>query len=261
MFGRTTRTSPESFGSARALSSETMDSARHAAFESAESPDSDPAAAGNTAVDLAVDLAAERPAEANHGLRPDRMSRWIGRAVLGATLVVIATVAIVRSASDDDAVIAAEDREVPLLEPQLREPLEVAVISLERVRLEWMTTEMLRTLDRPIASTRTAKAPVHTSTAPTHTSTAPTHTSTAPAAAPRRPTTNLSDLPAPNVAEPTPAREPVADAPPAEAPPAEAPVADAPPAEAPPAEPPSDAPDAPLPGVDAPEPEPVDDEV
>jgi hypothetical protein len=205
--------------------------ARHAAFEISTGRNEDPAAPGNTAVDLAVDLAGERPSTSLHGLRPDRASRWIGGAIVGVLLTTFAIMAAV--GGDDDAPV---EREVPLLEPQLEAPLSFAVISLERVRLEWMTTEILRTMDRPIAqaSKRAPKTPVHASTG-----TAPTNASS------RKPAPKLSDLPPPVVDAPV---EPKPDAPAADAPPAD------PPADA-------DAPPAALPSVDAPEPEVVDDEV
>lgn len=206
-----------------------MDSARHAAFETAHAREGeDPAAPGNTAVDLAVDLADERPSQGAHGLRPDRTSRWLVGAMVGTALAVIAIVTAVRSASDDrggDEVA----REVPLLEAQLAAPLSFAVISLERVRVEWITTEILRTMDHPIAkaSKRAPKTPVH-ATSP-GSSGAKRHN--VASGGPK-----LSELPPPQV-----------DAP-----------ADAP-AEPEPEKP--EAPPAALPGVDAPEPDVVDDEV
>lgn len=215
---------------------------RHAAFEDAHAEvnagaGADPAAAGNTAIDLSVDLAGERPTA--HGLRPDRTSRWLGGAMLGTALAVIAIVAAVRSnddAKDGDA------REVPLLEAQLAEPLSFAVISLERVRIEWITTEILRTLDRPLAqaSKRTPKTtPVHAA-------------AVSPSGSTRRASPKLSELPAPQIDAP-------ADAPADPQPDAGAP--DAPPADAP-AEPAAQLPTPPpLPTVDAPEPDVVDEEV
>jgi len=212
---------------------------RHAAFEDAYAEaNGDPAAAGNTAVDLAVDLAGERPSQTSHGLRPDKVSRWLGGAMLGTAFVTIAIVSAVRSTNDDHDVAA---REVPLLEAQLAEPLSFAVISLERVRVEWITTEILRTLDRPLAraSKRMNKTPVHAA-------------AVSPSGSTRRASPKLSDLPAPQLDAPV---DPPADAQPA------APVADAPPADAP-AEPAAPLPSPPpLPTVDAPEPDLVDEEV
>ena len=43
------------------------------------------ALAGNTAVDLAVDLASERP-HAVHGLHPDRSMRWLGAVMAGGAV-------------------------------------------------------------------------------------------------------------------------------------------------------------------------------
>lgn len=189
---------------------------RHAAAFEAEDRSSDADAAGNTEVDLAVDLTHERP---QHGLRPDRSARWIAGVMAGAALVLIAIVAAVRS--DDAQSEAAE----PLLRAQLREPLETALIGLENVRMEWMLAEVVRNTDRPLATTarRSSKptavpaSTVRRSSPPSPALPALPTADVAPVEPARTPDATPPAAPLPNVDEPEPPAiddvEPDADTP------------------------------------------------
>jgi hypothetical protein len=132
---------------------------------------------GDTAVDLSIDLSTERPHATGEALRPDRSMRWLGAAMAGVAVVLLAIVGIVRATDDSppDAGTVAASSDVPRLEPQLREPLQTLVIGMETIRLESMTAEFIRNTDRPLA--RVSRRP-----------TKPTPTAT-PASGARRPRT------------------------------------------------------------------------
>lgn len=190
---------------------------------------------GDTAVDLSIDLSTERPHATGESLRPDRSMRWLGAAMAGGAVVLLAIVGIVRATDDSppDAGTVAASSDVPRLEPQLREPLQTLVIGMETIRLESMTAEFIRNTDRPLA--RVSRRPTKPTSTPTAT----------PASGARRPRTaepavtgrggrHGGDAPPSFSALPAP---PPSDAPPADVPaPAEIeppPVDDEPPASPP----------------------------
>jgi hypothetical protein len=188
---------------------------------------------GDTAVDLSIDLSSERPHATGEALRPDRSMRWLGAAMAGVAVVLLAIVGVVRASDDSppDTAAAADSSEVPRLVPQLREPLQTLVIGMETIRLESMTAEFIRNTDRPLARV----------------SRRPTKPAATPASGVRRSRTGdatATERPAPHADTPagTPSFRALPAPPPADAPPVEppappegepAPVADEPPASPP----------------------------
>ncbi len=123
---------------------------RHAAAFEADEPRTERAEgamalAGNTAVDLAVDLASERP-HAVHGLHPDRSMRWLGAVMAGGAVVLLTIVAAVRS-GDEPTERDDVTTEVERLHPQLRTAFRTALLANEGIRMESITAEIIRNSD------------------------------------------------------------------------------------------------------------------
>lgn len=121
--------------------------------------------AGQTELDLSVDLAGERPSNVAHGLRPDRLVRRATAGIAGAFVAVL-FVAWASSGSDDDeddaaSEVAGRDDDVPrLMKPVLGPALPTAVLGLELVRMDAITAD----LERHAAENPTRRRVAHKST-------------------------------------------------------------------------------------------------
>lgn len=141
---------------------------------------------GDTAVDLSVDLASERPAGHAESLRPDPSTRWLGGAMAAGMVVLLTIVAAVRAGDDDDAPA------VPVLRAELGAPLQSALAELERDRAAAIAAARAHANDRPVARVarrpRTGKPGLAPSPSPSAGATKP---------APTRKPADLRTLPAP----------------------------------------------------------------
>src|SRR5688500_14641856 len=117
-------------------------------------------------VDLAVDMASERPSSTLHGLSPDKSTRWLVGGLVGGSLLLAAIVSLVRGDDDDDRA-SARNPEVVLLAPALEAPLGQAIIALELVRMEAISAHAVRAMgDAPTQRELARRAPVATPSTP-----------------------------------------------------------------------------------------------